>query len=604
MRRSARGIALNRFAPFLLLIAIAFLASGQPAEAGARVVLPSAVTVLGDTNCGGDVDSTDALQVLRTTAGLNSAAGCIESAGDTDCDTDVDSTDALRILRHVASLSVATPTGCGELGMPMDLGPTSGELIDAALAAGEIDDDNAFLYRVFAAFGDGRLPVEYRGAPGGVDGVSALLRDAGDPDTLSPDVASTLAPFFLPPPAPDSWMNAGGTARASAAGVQWDSVSGEHVKVWWHVDREDDAVKAAAMLSELEDKIWPTLVGLMGHSPPSDAGQDNGGGDELYDVYLGHIEAGTLGYVAPMVGCEQTPSFMVINSTEPLTPELFSTVAHEFMHAIQFTYDVGSCDDYMWMFESTAMWAEHYVYPAVNAEHDYAAPYLRTLGDPLEKFSHSGLRPYGTYLFFFYLHHMFNYPEIVRDVWNHSGNADSLLAIQAATSGLGGFPELWPEFSLFNWNRDTIDEYRDWDGMYSTAPFNSTNVGVTGSGATHIPVADTLKHLSARHQRFVFADVGEDCDVHQSIRWNGRPVGQSAGVGPGRGRRLARGRGLDRPERVHFCRDKPGENIAEFVLILSNSEYTDRTEMVDPAYRDGGRGVWHGLRGLGWLRDR
>ena len=38
--------------------------------------------------------------------------------GDIDCDRDVDSVDALRILRHVAGLSVSPSQNCAAIGLP------------------------------------------------------------------------------------------------------------------------------------------------------------------------------------------------------------------------------------------------------------------------------------------------------------------------------------------------------------------------------------------------------------------------------------------------------------------------------------------------------
>ena len=87
----------------------------------------------GDVDCDGDVDSVDALKVLRHVAGLPvsqtepcddigaglsrvSAAGELTLIGDVDCDEDVDSVDALKILRHVASLPVAQTEPCRDIG--------------------------------------------------------------------------------------------------------------------------------------------------------------------------------------------------------------------------------------------------------------------------------------------------------------------------------------------------------------------------------------------------------------------------------------------------------------------------------------------------------
>lgn len=87
----------------------------------------------GDVDCDSDIDSVDALKVLRHVASLAVAqtepcddigtgvgrvasAGSITGVGDVDCDNDVDSVDALKILRHVASLSVSQTDPCRDIG--------------------------------------------------------------------------------------------------------------------------------------------------------------------------------------------------------------------------------------------------------------------------------------------------------------------------------------------------------------------------------------------------------------------------------------------------------------------------------------------------------
>ncbi len=88
----------------------------------------------GDVNCDGDVNSVDALLLLRFTADLPVAqqSGCpfinggpidgalpqsIEAVfGDMNCDGRVDSVDALKILRHAAGLTNSLPPGCRAIG--------------------------------------------------------------------------------------------------------------------------------------------------------------------------------------------------------------------------------------------------------------------------------------------------------------------------------------------------------------------------------------------------------------------------------------------------------------------------------------------------------
>lgn len=96
-----------------LMIAVAVLVCGLAAFVASDA--RTAATIRGDADCDSDVDSADALQVLRVVAGLPSEAQCLPSA-DVDCDSDMTSLDALRILRHVAGLPVGEKQGCCPIG--------------------------------------------------------------------------------------------------------------------------------------------------------------------------------------------------------------------------------------------------------------------------------------------------------------------------------------------------------------------------------------------------------------------------------------------------------------------------------------------------------
>jgi hypothetical protein len=69
------------------------------------------LTLAGDADCDGAVDSVDALQVLRFVAGL-SEPDCL-AAADVDCSGAVNSVDSLKILRFVAGLpQTGLPPDC------------------------------------------------------------------------------------------------------------------------------------------------------------------------------------------------------------------------------------------------------------------------------------------------------------------------------------------------------------------------------------------------------------------------------------------------------------------------------------------------------------
>ena len=69
----------------------------------------------GDADCDAEVDSVDALQLLRAVAGLTSNI-CAELAGNVKCDDGLTAVDSLFILRYVAQLPVNLPPGCPEIG--------------------------------------------------------------------------------------------------------------------------------------------------------------------------------------------------------------------------------------------------------------------------------------------------------------------------------------------------------------------------------------------------------------------------------------------------------------------------------------------------------
>lgn len=105
-------------------------ASSRP---GAAEPASGPAIVKGDIDCDFGVDLVDALQVLRSGAGLapSQVPDCPDieekvpmgeapfSFGDMDCDFDVDAVDALPILLFVAELETGLPSGCTEIGTPI-----------------------------------------------------------------------------------------------------------------------------------------------------------------------------------------------------------------------------------------------------------------------------------------------------------------------------------------------------------------------------------------------------------------------------------------------------------------------------------------------------
>lgn len=582
----------------LLVLLVVMMVVGAPATFDGAGLEPatrtahaqSAELIAGDLDCNGSVAAADVAAGMRSLAGLG-GADCVFETGDVNCSGSVDIADMTALLRHLSALPVDAPAGCPAIGTPVAAGPTSTELIEAAFARGEITRGQALLYHLYADLARDQLPPQFRGSGSGGHLESAIFDQvAAAWSGLSQAEKDALRPFMLPPAEPGSWVDAEGVGF-SAAAIAWDSVGSARVRVWWQTRRPEDAARAAAILAEVDGYIWPEIVDYMGeaHAPFADTGYPTWGGDGRYDIYLVHNapdqpgERPVLGWVAGHAdaqgnyACKLHPTYMVINSRAPLGPELFSTVAHEFMHSVQWTYDIGNCNDYGWMKESTSTWVESWLYPQVNSEHGFAQAYLTKLPEqPLEHWQYKAPRQYGAYLFWYYLQHQEGMFSAVSDAWAESSAADSLQAVQAALAGRGGIRELWAKSALYNWNRPPYDQFFDRDDLFAAAEYNTTDVSVTNTPVTYSIPTD-LGHMQQNHFHYA---IGEGVKTLTFLNPFAGAEEEYAKV-----QALVSINGVWKPaaldwtdkDRVSFCREKPEEDVDELVIILSNSNYTDRT---------------------------
>src|SRR5688572_4069200 len=94
---------------------------------------------------------------------------------------------------------------------------TPSTLIAAALAQNRISVEQALTYRVFALFGDVRLPPEFDGAPDGEPDHMLMRQVSVALPTLSQAARDVLLPFVLPPIYAQSWYAVRLGAPAAAA---------------------------------------------------------------------------------------------------------------------------------------------------------------------------------------------------------------------------------------------------------------------------------------------------------------------------------------------------------------------------------------------------
>jgi hypothetical protein len=273
----------------------------------------------------------------------------------------------------------------------------------------------------------------------------------------------------------------------------------EHFRIHWVRTTED-----APGLSDSDADGFPDYVELVGtefervysvehgqlgwRMPPSDGVR---GGNGLTDVYIAQLgDQRIFGYSAPDPGQDTNiqAAFLVVDND--YTDEAFArrypgdsvsplrvTAAHEYNHVIQFGIDV--LQD-AWMFESTAVWMEDFVYDEVNDYVNYLGPWAVLSEIPITQFSASdpndpgNTKAYGSAVWNRWLEEHFS-PDVIRLAWEASlatrpasfapGAYDR--AIRQVSGGQEGFFETFTRFvtDTAEWRTAGFSEGEGWPDM-------------------------------------------------------------------------------------------------------------------------------------------
>jgi len=290
--------------------------------------------------------------------------------------------------------------------------PTTTALIDQALSLGTITAEQALTYRVFAMFGDERLPAPFDGAPEKGTDHLLLPQISVSINTLSQATQDILRPFLIPPIYAEGWYakKHGLSAAAPAAASRLASApnitinctaSGLpdffrrvstvhfdiHYRTWGDGFMDEATVKVVEAIASVIEEVYQAETLLLGRFPLSDLSEKCNGGNDRVDVYFVNYGAGGKGgqvttYALPeeliaQNACAKRPSYMILNQ---LSREFFkaaavpegarllvkSIVAHEFLHVLQFAMDrAASCADTEWFDEATAQWVIDHVVPSI-----------------------------------------------------------------------------------------------------------------------------------------------------------------------------------------------------------------------------------------------
>ncbi|MFO0724707.1 MAG: hypothetical protein U1E65_13075 [Myxococcota bacterium] len=508
--------------------------------------------------------------------------------------------------------------------------PLALDLIQAARATGQLGDEDALRFEMFAAFQDARLPAAFRGPSGGLEtGVSAEI--AARWDSLSPATQDELWPFFVPPIYAESWYAQAshhGRARlldgppcAGGPDPTWTFVENPsgHTRVWYRrSDPLETVGRAHAVADEVDNRIWPSLVTGAGLAAPlDDSDAFCNGGNERLDIYLAPM--GVLGHVATDLGetdgrglaSKHAPVFMLVDLDHAVGEDLKGTLAHEFVHACQWAYDLPMAEvRYGWLLDSTANWGVDAVYQReIQTEHRKPGNSMEAFLDEPNKslFAAPGpkdVRPYGKWLFHLFLARTLG-PSTIGAIWRQAESTTSVI-VPVDRAIQGGLAEQWPKFALAAWNNDPVasSSFEAWDDVrVGSRPQDGLNpMEIQKDQET--AVAFELEPLSSEVQRFVVRDttlrtlIFRNGFTYRLERGDLRAaLGQSAPQGTGylasdlsasarKGRKiqaLLKIGGVwqaqpedwtDRPYRA-FCRDDAAEHVEEIVVVYSYAAFED-----------------------------
>jgi len=261
------------------------------------------------------------------------------------------------------------------------------------------------------------------------------------------------------------------------------------------------------------DSAWTIEINEMGFmEPPNDEGA---GGDNKYDVYIKSLGSGVYGYCqsdgSPSGATwDRRMSFIVLRSDlsgvdDPLGSSA-TTCAHEFQHAIQFSYTFHS--DTWWM-ENCAVWSEVAVWPQypcheIQLETYQNMPYV---SQTVSNMSHE----YGGGIWAVYLWENYGTSFMI-SCWNeHKYITTDIGAINAALSP----SDFDTEYSLYSCWRYITGEKNDGDHFNFAARY--PDVALAGNHSTYpasgSPTSNLPQPISCNIVRFQQNDGGSTLDI-------------------------------------------------------------------------------------------
>jgi hypothetical protein len=285
-----------------------------------------------------------------------------------------------------------------------------------------------------------------------------------------------------------------------------------------YVTSTADAAPSASWVNftlKIMGEVYTKQVKKMGFRKPlSDKplGASRNGGNGKFDVYLKDLGGrGVYGYCVAEAGlrgkkyqwraisyCVLDNDFARAQFNAPPKRSLRATAAHEFFHAVQYSYDYG---EDRWFLESTATWMEERVFDDVNDNRQYLpSSQVRAPWIPLDTFTRAGSMQYGNWVFWEYLSHRFG-NGIVRDVLTATAphgkrNSYSTATLKKKLKRKGGFSKVYRSFAAANlFPRKAYPEGKSWPSPALAGNVELSKARKKAGGSIQVD------HLAAQHAR-------------------------------------------------------------------------------------------------------
>ena len=436
-------------------------------------------------------------------------------------------------------------------------------LIEQAYRAGQIGLDEYFTLRLTAMYDHEHLDDRFRGQQDTTTSATSLLRELANVyDDLSVETQAELRPYTLSFEDPESFaydpdqpriadvMAAQSRLRRMAMDRPADD--GSYFVITGGTEAQREQVRDALNLSYdaflylgfTEPTDWiPVAI-------QADLGNPSVAGDETFSVHEG-----------------QRRCHIRLRS-DLAGDDLDGTVAHELFHCFQEYVEADpAVFEAPWVWDSSAVWAQEYVYPDTNTEHEYDRTHFSGVGRYF--FDQGGVREYASYFYWFFLYQEDGKTgDVVHDLYVDIQERGTLEAI----TGRADFYEEFKRYALWNLNTPPHKFYEDAGDEPTRRPSGSGSIhhaaianGETFFDSIEVNEGGTMYHVYSiddrvNKLRFDLASLQKDESNQNGIQVVYRVDGAWSYED------------VSYRDELVFCRGREAERVDGIIFIVSNGQ--------------------------------